>query len=128
MTQLALQTLGSFDFGVQGLLGFVRAHILTYLDDSSPAIRRDAALAASQVLQRHVRTEPRTIIVNNALHLAPPVQSSHLLQLFTVLSFECMRSAIVGCTFHQTADGELNEIGRWAQNIGRSTLPATNGS
>ncbi|KAK9863722.1 hypothetical protein WJX84_006709 [Apatococcus fuscideae] len=71
-TQLALQTLGSFDFGVQGLLGFVRAHILTYLDDASPAIRRDAALAASQVLQRHVQTEPRTVIVNNALHLAPP--------------------------------------------------------
>lgn len=86
MTQLALQTLGSFDFGVQGLLGFVRAHILTYLDDSCPAIRRDAALAASQVLQRHVRTEPRTIIVNNALHLAPPVRHSPLPLFISVLS------------------------------------------
>jgi len=49
LTRLALQTLGSFDFGPARLLEFCRHHVVSYLDESDVATRRAAALAAAQV-------------------------------------------------------------------------------
>jgi FKBP12-rapamycin complex-associated protein len=49
LTRLALQTLGSFDFGPARLLEFCRDHVVSYLDESDVATRRAAALAAAQV-------------------------------------------------------------------------------
>ncbi|KAK9806315.1 hypothetical protein WJX72_010074 [[Myrmecia] bisecta] len=63
LVRLALATLGSFDFGLHSLLEFVRDHILNYLDDNDVSIRRAAALAAAQVLQRHVTSNPSPNII-----------------------------------------------------------------
>ena len=52
LTRLALQTLGSFDFGPARLLEFCRDHVVSYLDESDVATRRAAALAAAQVRAR----------------------------------------------------------------------------
>ena len=44
------------------LLEFVRDHVVPFLDDNDPAIRRAAALAACRVLEafvRHVQAVPR---------------------------------------------------------------------
>ena len=49
LTRLALQTLGSFDFGPARLLEFCRDHVVSYLDESDVVTRRAAALAAAQV-------------------------------------------------------------------------------
>ena len=54
LIQVALLTLGTFDFGQCNLLEFVRDHVMTYLDDPDVSIRRSSAAAAAQVLQRHV--------------------------------------------------------------------------
>ena len=54
LTRLALATLGSFDFGQQGLLQWVCDNITTYLDTGDVSIRRAAATAVAQVLQQHV--------------------------------------------------------------------------
>ena len=54
LQRLALETLGSFQFGPQSLLPFVKEHILIYLDHNEYTIRKAAALAACQVLHRHV--------------------------------------------------------------------------
>lgn len=54
LIRIALLTLGTFDFGQCNLLEFVRDHVITYLDDSDVSIRKSAAAAAAQVLQRHV--------------------------------------------------------------------------
>ena len=54
LTRLALATLGSFDFGQQGLLQWVCDNITNYLDNGDVSIRRAAATAVAQVLQQHV--------------------------------------------------------------------------
>ena len=54
LTRLALATLGSFDFGQQGLLQWVCDNITSYLDNGDVSIRRAAATAVAQVLQQHV--------------------------------------------------------------------------
>lgn len=54
LIRIALLTLGTFDFGQCNLLEFVRDHVMTYLDDGDVSIRKSAAAAAAQVLQRHV--------------------------------------------------------------------------
>lgn len=59
LTRLALQTLGSFDFGPARLLEFCRDHVVSYLDESDVATRRAAALAAAQVCP-----EPTTLLVS----------------------------------------------------------------
>ncbi len=40
LTRLALQTLGSFDFGSMRLLDFVRDHVTLFLDDPDVSVRR----------------------------------------------------------------------------------------
>lgn len=55
LTRLALHTLSVFNLVPHHLLHFVRDFVLPYLDDMEPSTRRAAALAASCVLQRHVR-------------------------------------------------------------------------
>ena len=52
LTRLALQTLGSFDFGSMRLLDFVRDHVTPFLDDPDVSVRRAAAAAAAKVLHR----------------------------------------------------------------------------
>ncbi|GBG00672.1 target of rapamycin kinase [Raphidocelis subcapitata] len=54
--RLALNTLGSFDFGRVSLLEFVRDHILPYVDDGDKEVRQAAALACCRVLERHAAT------------------------------------------------------------------------
>lgn len=54
LIRIALLTLGTFDFGQCNLLEFVRDNVMTYLDDADVSIRKSAAAAAAQVLQRHV--------------------------------------------------------------------------
>ena len=54
LTRLALATLGSFDFGQQGLLQWVCDNITSYLDNGDVSIRRAAATAVAEVLQQHV--------------------------------------------------------------------------
>jgi FKBP12-rapamycin complex-associated protein len=51
--RLALNTLGSFDFGKVSLLEFVRDHILPFIDDGDKEVRQSAALACCRVLERH---------------------------------------------------------------------------
>jgi FKBP12-rapamycin complex-associated protein len=58
LTRLALQTLGSFDFGSTRLLEFVRDHVTPYLDDASVTVRRAAAAAAVAVLHRTAEPPP----------------------------------------------------------------------
>ena len=48
LTRLALQTLGSFDFGSMRLLDFVRDHVTLFLDDPDVSVRRAAAAAAAK--------------------------------------------------------------------------------
>ena len=52
LTRLALDTLGSFNFGSIALLPFAAEHVLPYLDDPEVHIRKAAALAAVRVLSR----------------------------------------------------------------------------
>ena len=53
LTHLALQTFASFSLIPHQLLDFVKDFVMPYLDDPDSAIRRDAALAVSQIVQRH---------------------------------------------------------------------------
>ena len=55
LTRLALHTLGMFNLVPHPLLDFVRDYVIAYLDDVEPLTRREAALAACSVIQRHVR-------------------------------------------------------------------------
>lgn len=52
LTRLALDTLGSFNFGSISLLHFAAEHVLPYLDDQEVHIRKAAALAAVRILSR----------------------------------------------------------------------------
>ncbi|GIL87381.1 hypothetical protein Vretimale_1690 [Volvox reticuliferus] len=56
LIKLALQTLGTFDFGGIQLLEFMRDHILLYTEDPDKEIRQAAVLAACRVLERHAAT------------------------------------------------------------------------
>ena len=58
LTRLALQTLGSFDFGSMRLLDFVRDHVTLFLDDPDVSVRRAAAAAAAKVLHRAASLPP----------------------------------------------------------------------
>jgi len=58
LTRLALQTLGSFDFGSMRLLDFVRDHVTLFLDDPDVSVRRAAAAAAAKVLHRAASVPP----------------------------------------------------------------------
>lgn len=49
LTQLALTTLGSFDFGGNNLLDLLRECISGYIDSDDKATRQAAALAAARV-------------------------------------------------------------------------------
>ena len=58
LTRLALQTLGSFDFGSMRLLDFVRDHVTLFLDDPDVSVRRAAAAASAKVLHRAASIPP----------------------------------------------------------------------
>eukprot|EP00003_Mantamonas_plastica_P010783 TRINITY_DN2025_c0_g1_i1.p1 TRINITY_DN2025_c0_g1~~TRINITY_DN2025_c0_g1_i1.p1 ORF type:complete len:2240 (+),score=782.23 TRINITY_DN2025_c0_g1_i1:702-7421(+) len=47
---LALKTLGSFDFLGHNLTEFVRDHVMNFLDDDVPQIRKEAAITCSRLL------------------------------------------------------------------------------
>ncbi|MEW5302322.1 MAG: hypothetical protein WDW36_005122 [Sanguina aurantia] len=53
LTRLALQTIGSFEFGRVNLLEFMRDYILPYTEDTDKEIRQAAVLACCRVLERH---------------------------------------------------------------------------
>lgn len=53
LIRLALQTFAEFSLIPHQLLDFVKDFVMPYLEDQDPAIRRDAALAVSQIAQRH---------------------------------------------------------------------------
>jgi len=55
LIKLALQTLGTFDFGRVQLLEFTRDHILAYTDDADKEIRQAAVLACCKVRHRRGR-------------------------------------------------------------------------
>ena len=55
LTKLALQTLGSFELSSHPLLDFTRDHVVPFLDDHDPSVRRSAALAVCHVLEQSVR-------------------------------------------------------------------------
>ena len=52
LVQLAIQTLGSFNFEGHNLLPFVRDCVLHYLDHDNPHVRRRAAVTCAQLLLR----------------------------------------------------------------------------
>lgn len=49
--KLALQTLGTFDWGRMGLLEFMRDHVLPFTDDADKETRQAAVLACAKVGQ-----------------------------------------------------------------------------
>jgi hypothetical protein len=53
LIRLALDTLGSFNFGQHNLLLFVRDHVVLFLDDNEVSVRKAAVLAAARILNRH---------------------------------------------------------------------------
>ena len=55
LIRLALQTLANFSLIPHQLLDFVKNFVMPYLDEADPAIRRDAALAISRIIERHAR-------------------------------------------------------------------------
>ena len=59
LARLALETLGSFNFGPIGLLEFAREHVLQWLDDADISVRKAAALCAARILNRHVTETKR---------------------------------------------------------------------
>eukprot|EP00798_Chlamydomonas_sp_ICE-L_P022752 gene22752-29919_t len=61
LIKLALQTLGTFDFGQVNLLEFMRDHILGYSDDVDKEIQQPAVLACCKVLQRHASMPKKDI-------------------------------------------------------------------
>eukprot|EP00878_Enallax_costatus_P008272 GHUV01008648.1.p1 GENE.GHUV01008648.1~~GHUV01008648.1.p1 ORF type:complete len:2405 (+),score=620.50 GHUV01008648.1:939-7217(+) len=54
--KLALNTIGTMDFGRVVLLDFMRESILPYIDDADKEIRQAAALACCRILERHAST------------------------------------------------------------------------
>ena len=89
LIRIALLTLGTFDFGQCKLLEFVRDHVMTYLDDPDVSIRKSAAAAAAQVLQRHVARQ--TQLQERASVRGPfvPVTSVSSCQLHQLCSYKC---------------------------------------
>ncbi|GIL44136.1 hypothetical protein Vafri_1666 [Volvox africanus] len=66
LIKLALQTLGTFDFGGIQLLEFMRDHILLYTEDPDKEIRQAAVLAACRVLERHAATSTLAMATGSA--------------------------------------------------------------
>eukprot|EP00891_Asterochloris_glomerata_P006787 jgi/Astpho2/6787/fgenesh1_pm.00103_%23_6_t len=63
LTRLALATLGSFDFGQQGLLQWVCDNITSYLDNGDVSIRRAAATAVAQAGMRVVEAVVQRLLM-----------------------------------------------------------------
>ena len=55
LIRLALETLGSFDFGHASVLEVMSSKMLGYLDDENESIRRAAALAFCRVQHRNAK-------------------------------------------------------------------------